>query len=167
MKKKGISITDAADVLRVLRSRFYKHSRLSGTKHENSDRPKYISDQELSAAIRIAGKRYPLYGYRRIRAILQREFQIKAGLNRVNRIMNKLALSQHRIKNRRIVQMKNRPSQPDGPNQVWEMDMTKTYLPALMDTDGSISLLSLPPRPFHCRVRNQFTRTGSGVAYCL
>jgi len=128
LKKKGISITDAADVLGVPRSRFYKRSRPSGTKHENSDRPKYISDQELSAAIRIACKRYPLYGYRRIRAILQREFQIKAGLNRVNRIMNKLALSQHRIKNRRIVQMKNRPSQPDGPNQAWEMDMTKTYL---------------------------------------
>ncbi len=42
--------------------------------------------------------------------------------------MNKLGLSQQRLKNRRIVQMKERPGQPTKPNQIWEMDMTKIYL---------------------------------------
>lgn len=42
--------------------------------------------------------------------------------------MRELVLAQSRIKNRRIVQIKNRPAAPIEPNQVWEMDMTKTYL---------------------------------------
>jgi hypothetical protein len=42
--------------------------------------------------------------------------------------MNKLGLSQQQLKNRRIIQMKERPGQPTKPNQIWEMDMTKTYL---------------------------------------
>ncbi|MFY9323253.1 MAG: IS3 family transposase, partial [Syntrophomonadaceae bacterium] len=76
----------------------------------------------------MACNRYPLYGYRRIRVILRREFNINVIQKRVNRIMNKLGLSQQRLKNRRIVQMKERPGQPTKPNQIWEMDMTKTYL---------------------------------------
>ncbi|MGI6327128.1 MAG: transposase [Saccharofermentanales bacterium] len=42
--------------------------------------------------------------------------------------MNKLDLSQQRLKNRRIVQMNERPGQPTKPNQIWEMDMIKTYI---------------------------------------
>ena len=42
--------------------------------------------------------------------------------------MNQSGLSQKRFKNRRLVQMKQRPPKPQKPNQVWEMDMTKTYL---------------------------------------
>lgn len=76
----------------------------------------------------MACNKYPLYGYRRIRAILRREYTIQVSLKRVNHIMNKMGLSQKRLKNRRIVQMKDRPGQPDRPNQIWEMDMTKTYL---------------------------------------
>lgn len=76
----------------------------------------------------MACNKYPLYGYRRIHAILRREYTIQVSLKRVNHIMNKMGLSQKRLKNRRIVQMKDRPGQPDRPNQIWEMDMTKTYL---------------------------------------
>ena len=68
---------------------------------------------------------YPLYDYRRICVILRRGFNIKnISQKRVNWFMNKLDLSQQRLKNRRIVQMKERPGQPTKPNQIREMDMT-------------------------------------------
>jgi len=126
LKKQGISIKDAADILGVPRSRFYPRTRKKKetTKHEQN----YITDKELSASIKTACNRYPLYGYRRIRIILKREYNISVSQKRVHRIMNKLGLSQQRLKNRRVVQMKERPSEPSKPNQIWEMDMTKTYL---------------------------------------
>lgn len=126
LRKDGISIKDAAAILGVPRSRFYPRHR----KSNQTPKPKqsYVSDKELSATIKMACNRYPLYGYRRIRVILRREFNINVSQKRVNRVMNKLGLSQQRLKNRRIVQMKERPGQPTKPNQIWEMDMTKTYL---------------------------------------
>jgi len=126
LKKDGISIKDAAAILGVPRSRFYPRNR----KSNRTPKPKqnYVSDKELSAAIKMACNRHPLYGYRRIRVILRREFNINVSQKRVNRVMNKLGLSQQQLKNRRIVQMKERPGQPTKPNQIWEMDMTKTYL---------------------------------------
>jgi len=126
LKKDGISIKYAAKVLGVPRSRFYLRNR----KSNQASKPKqnYVSEKELSAAIKMACNHYPLYGYRRIRVILRREFKINVSQKRVNRVMNKLGLSQQRFKNQRIVQMKERPGQPTKPNQIWEMDMTKTYL---------------------------------------
>lgn len=126
IKKLGISIKDAAEILGVPRSRFYSRNR-KDKKVPKATRG-YISDKELVDAIKMACNRYPLYGYRRIRAILRREYNINTSLKRVNRIMCKLGLTQNRLKNRRVVQMKERPSQPTRPNQIWEMDMTKTYL---------------------------------------
>jgi putative transposase len=126
LRKDGISIKDAAKILGVPRSRFYFRNRKSNQTPKSKQN--YVSDIELAAVIRMVCNRYPLYGYRRIRVILKREFNINVSQKRVNRVMNKLGLSQHRLKNRRIVQMKERPGQPAKPNQIWKMDMTKTYL---------------------------------------
>ena len=122
LRKGGISIKYAAEILEVPRSRFYPRNR----KSNQTPKPKqnYVSDKELSVAIKMTCNRYPLHGYRRIRVILRREFNINVSQKRVNRIMNKLGLSQQRLKNRRIVQMKERPGQPTKPNQIREMDMT-------------------------------------------
>lgn len=119
----GVGIKEAANILEIPRSRFYKRDRSSNT--EGSSNP---DTQKVIEAIKSACEQYPLYGYRRIRAILKRKFNIHISLKRVNRLMRKLGLTQSRIKNRRIVQMKDRPEHPTEPNQVWEMDMTKTYL---------------------------------------
>ena len=90
LKKDGINIKDAAEILGVPRSRFYPRNR----KSNKTPKPKqnYVSDKELSAAIKMACNRYPLYGYRRIRVILRREFNINVSQKRVNRVMNKLGL---------------------------------------------------------------------------
>ena len=78
LKKDGIIIKDAAEILGVPRSRFYPR------KHKSNKTPKpkqnYVSDKELSATIKMAYNRYPLYGYRRIRFILRREFNINVRL---------------------------------------------------------------------------------------
>lgn len=64
LRKDVISIKDAAEILGVSRSRFYPRYR----KSNQTPKPKqsYVSDKELSAAIKMACNRYPLYGYRRI-----------------------------------------------------------------------------------------------------
>jgi putative transposase len=119
----GVGIKKAANILEIPRSRFYKRDRSSDSEERSNP-----DTQKVTEAIKSACDQYPLYGYRSIRAILKRKFNIHISLKQVNRLMKKLGLTQNRIKNRRIVQMKDRPAQPTEPNQVWEMDMTKTYL---------------------------------------
>ena len=60
LREDGISIKDAAEILGVPRSQFYPRNR----KSNRTPKPKqnYVPDKKLSAAIKIACNRYPLYG---------------------------------------------------------------------------------------------------------
>jgi len=75
LRKEGISIKDAAEILKVPCSRFYPCK----CRSNRTPKPKqnYVPDKELSATIKMACNRYPLYDYRRICVILRRGFNIK------------------------------------------------------------------------------------------
>jgi len=71
--------------------------------------------------------RYRCFGYRRWRTVL-RQRGLVVNHKRLRRILGQAGLSQKRIPR---TQRQREPwvrRRPDGPNQVWQMDMTRIYL---------------------------------------
>lgn len=76
-------------------------------------------------------ERHPTYGYRRVTAVLRRE-GVLVNHKKVNRIMRDAGLARPRIRTQ-LVGVSDRGAAGDamGPNQVWQMDLTRAWVEAL------------------------------------
>jgi len=125
---RGLSWTEVAGTLGVPRSRLYQRRRpreatVSSPDGESSDAAVVcIIREELARE-----PRYRCFGYRRWRAVL-RQRGLVVNHKRLRRILGQAGLSQRRI---RRSQRQREPwvrHRPAGPNQMWQMDMTRIYL---------------------------------------
>lgn len=118
------------DVLAAPRSTIY-HRRRRGDQLGTRPGPKTaISDDELAAKIRqvLTDSPFAGEGYRKVRARLRREHQIRVGGKRVLRLMRRHGLlAPQRVRGRRKPRPHDGTIIPDGPNLRWGTDATMAW----------------------------------------
>ena len=99
----------------------------SGERHK---RCPVSSDPELRAKVRelCDAPRHRTFGYRRIRSMLHRRFDILLSLKTVRRIMREEGLSRPRIWHRPMRPKRIEKARPKRPNECWQIDMTSFQL---------------------------------------
>jgi putative transposase len=87
-------------------------------------------DPELRAKVRelCDEPRHRTFGYRRIRSLLRRRFDIRVSRETVRRIMREEGLSRPRIWHRPLRPKRIEKARPQRPNECWQIDMTSFQL---------------------------------------
>jgi putative transposase len=132
-QQRGLPVTDQAKVLGLPRSRFYRRKQTSKpASHDpftrKSEQP---TDEEIIAVLRGLDSRYHTYGYRRLRAVLQRLHGWVINHKRLRRLLRDIRWTTQRIARCRRPKESRRPATPTRPNELWQMDMTKFFIPGL------------------------------------
>lgn len=109
-KKRGLSVRRACALLKTPRSGLGYASK------------REVRDAPVTAKMRELSRRYPRYGYRRIRVFLAREGH-KMSADRAHRLWRRAGLQVPRKRpRRRVATSRPRPTPPDRANQVWAID---------------------------------------------
>jgi putative transposase len=87
-------------------------------------------DEALAEKIRAIclAPRNRTFGYRRVRALLKREYGLEVNRKRVLRVMRKLGLTKLRIRRKEARPKRVEKMRPVRPNQAWQIDMTSFQL---------------------------------------
>ncbi len=118
----GLARTQAAELLGIPRQRLYPRDARVHAPPPDSGR-----DAEVVAVLRELLAEEPRrrhFGYRRWQAVLGRRKGIVVNHKRMRRLLHVLGWTQQRVPKGHRVGVA-RPGNPSGPNQVWQIDMTK------------------------------------------
>lgn len=104
--------------------------RMQKTPEELMDRCPISGDPELRAKVRelCDEPRHRTFGYRRIRSLLRRRFDIRVSRETVFRIMKEEGLTRPRIWHRPMRPKRIEKACSKGPNEYWQIDMTSFQL---------------------------------------
>jgi len=115
----GYRPATVSKVLQVGRASLYR---------EKSKRQRWPvnDDRNLEGRLRHWREKYPWWGYRKITALIRSRDGLVVNHKRVYRVMKELGLLGRRL-NREPVKHDGRFELPEGPNQLWQADLTKVW----------------------------------------
>ena len=122
-RETGLSVRHVCSVLRINRSALYRKHGLGRPKS-----PQAVPDAEvIPVLVELAG-RFPTYGYRRLKVLVERKLGRPVNAKRIRRLMHEENL----VTAQRVERARPRPHprevEATGPNQVWQMDFTKVLV---------------------------------------